>query len=121
MDKKDILIVQGDWNTKVGANAQDDWKDYCGPVCNNTTNEKGLHLLEFDSYNNLVLANKFGVHKASHRLTWHAPDKEHHSQTHYIPVKNWIKTGVNRAETGSFPGPDSRDHGLFMINFRVWF
>ena len=27
--KKDILIVQGDWNAKVGKDAQADWGDLC--------------------------------------------------------------------------------------------
>ena len=29
--KKDILVVQGDWNAKVGKAAQADWGEVCGP------------------------------------------------------------------------------------------
>ena len=29
--KKDILVVQGVWNVKVGKDAQADWGDVCGP------------------------------------------------------------------------------------------
>ena len=57
--KKDILCVQGDWNAKVGRDACD---FSCGPFCNDT-NERGLRLLEFASFNDLVLANTFGHHK----------------------------------------------------------
>ena len=32
--KKDILVVQGDWNAKVGKDAQADWGEVCGPYCN---------------------------------------------------------------------------------------
>ena len=32
-----------------------------------TTNERGLRLLEFATFNDLVLANTFGHHKASRR------------------------------------------------------
>ena len=63
--KKDILIIQGDWNAKVGKDAQKDWKQFCGPSCNEVTNERGLRLLEFASYNNMVLANTLGQHKTS--------------------------------------------------------
>ena len=52
---KDTLVVQGDWNAKVG-------KDACGNVCNDDTNERGLRLVEFASFNDLVLANAFGHH-----------------------------------------------------------
>ena len=52
--KTDILVVQGDWNAKVGKDAQADWGEVCGPYCNVETNERGLRLLEFATFNNLV-------------------------------------------------------------------
>ena len=55
--KKDILVVQGDWNAKVGKDAQADWGEVCGPYCNVETNERGLILFEFATFNNLVLTN----------------------------------------------------------------
>ena len=36
--KKDILVVLGDWNAKVGTDAQADWGEVCGPYCNVETN-----------------------------------------------------------------------------------
>ena len=29
--KRDILVVQGDWNAKVGEDAQEDWGEVCEP------------------------------------------------------------------------------------------
>ena len=58
--KKDILVVQGDWSAKVGKDAQADWGEVCGPYCNVDTNERGLRLLEFATFNNLVLTNTLG-------------------------------------------------------------
>ena len=63
--KKDILFVQGDWNAKVGKDAQADWGEVCGPYCNVETNERGLRLLEFAAFNNLVLTNTLGPDKPS--------------------------------------------------------
>ena len=40
--KKDSLVVQGDWNAKVGKDVQADWGDVCGPYWNVETNERGL-------------------------------------------------------------------------------
>ena len=54
--KKDILVVQGDWNAKVGKDACGNWQGICGPFCNDT-NEKGLILLEFATCNDLVQYN----------------------------------------------------------------
>ena len=63
--KKDILVVQGDWNANVGRDACGNWQGICGPFCIDDTNERGLRLLEFATFNDLVLANTFGDHKAS--------------------------------------------------------
>ena len=51
--RRDILIVQGDWNAKVGEDARKDWKGTRGPYSNAQTNERGLLLLECTSYNDL--------------------------------------------------------------------
>ena len=45
--KKDILMVQGEWNAKVGKDAYENWQGICGPFCNDDTNKRGLRHLEF--------------------------------------------------------------------------
>ena len=42
---KDILVVQGDWNAKVGEDVCGNWQGICGSLCNDDTNERGLRLL----------------------------------------------------------------------------
>ena len=49
--KKDIFVVQGDWNAKVGIDACGNRQDICGPFCNDDTNERRLRLLEFATFN----------------------------------------------------------------------
>ena len=72
--------VQGDWNAKVGENEQEDWGDVCGPFCNLETNDRGLKLLDFANYNNLVLANILSnqkVNMAQPRWNTSQPDLLH--------------------------------------------
>ena len=115
---KDILVVQGNWDAKVGKDAQADWEDVCGPYCNVDTNERGLSLLKFATFNSLVLTNTLGSHIPSRRWTW--PDGKHHNQTDYILVKKRFRSGVNIHRTWSFPGADiGSDHDLVMMTFRV--
>ena len=109
--KKDILVVLGDWNAKVGEDAFKNWKGTCGRCCNPEANERGLRLLEFACYNDLVLANALGTHKASRRRTWHSPNGGYQDQIDYIMVRRRFMTSVNTAKTRSFPGVDIRsDH-----------
>ena len=35
--KKDILVVQGEWNGKVGKDACGNWQGICRPFCNDVT------------------------------------------------------------------------------------
>lgn len=118
--KKDIIILQGDWNAKIGVDAQKDWKGMCGTSCNSETNNRGQRLLEFASYNNFILANTLGQHKNSRKWTWHHPDGIHHNQIDYIMIARRFKSGIKQAKTRTFPGADvGSDHDLVMMNFRV--
>ena len=114
--KKEILVVLGDRNAKVGEDALKNWKGTCGSYCNPETNERGLRLLEFVCYNDLVLAN----HKVSRRWTWHSTNGGYHNQIDYIMVRRRFMTSVNTAKTRSFPGADiGSDHDLVMMSFRL--
>ena len=118
--KKDILVGQGDWNAKIGEDAYENWKGTCGRHCNIKSNERGLRLLEFASYNDLMAANTFGSHKTSRKITWHSPDGKTHNQIDYIMVKKRFSSSVNIAKTRSFPGADTgSDHELVMMTFKL--
>ena len=101
--KKDILVVQGDWNAKIGEDASKSWKGTCDQYCNPETNERGLMLLEFASYNNLKVVNTSGPHKPSRRWTWHSPGGDYHNHIDCIMVKQRFHSSLNIAKTGSFP------------------
>ena len=105
VEKKDLLIIQGDWNAKVGEDTMKEWRNCCGTSCNATTNERGLRLLKFTSYNDLVLENTLDDHKTSRCWTWHCPNGTHH-QIDYIMVQSRFQSGINRAKTRTFPGAD---------------
>ena len=95
------------------------WVDR-GPSCNVETNERGLRLLEFATFNNLVLTNTLGPHKPSRRWTCHGPDRKHHNQIDYILVKKRFRSVINIHRTRSFPRADiGSDHDLVMMTFRV--
>ena len=118
--KKDFLIVQGDWNAKIGSDAHKDWVGVCGAYANTQTNDRGLRLLEFASSNELFVTNTFGPHKSSRRWTWHSPDGKYHNQIDYIMVKKRHRSSVNINKTRSFPGADvGSDHDLVMMTFNI--
>ena len=117
--KKDILVVQGDWNVKIGENASNNRKGTFDQCCNPETNERGLRPLEYTSYNNLKVVNTFGPHKPSRRLTWHNPGGDYHNQIEYIIVKRRLQSSVNIAKTRSFKGIDIDELEMMIIRLRL--
>ena len=118
--KKDILIVQGDWNAKVGRDACGNWQCICGPFCNDDTNERGLRLPAFASFTDLLLENTFAHHKTFRRWSLHSPNGQHHNQINYILVRKRFRWGVNSARTRSFPEADiENDHDSLMMTFHL--
>ena len=71
--KKDLLIVQGDFNAKIGKDAYENWAGTVGRFGTGETNDRGLRLLEFASSHRLTITNTLYPHKISRRTTWHAP------------------------------------------------
>ena len=117
--KKGILVVQGDWNAKIGEDELS-WNGTCGQYCNPETNERGLRLREFATYNNPKVANTCGPHKPSRRWTWHSPGEDYRNQIDYIMVKRRFQSSVNIAKTRSFPGADiASDHEIVTMTFRL--
>ena len=96
--KKDIIVVQGDWNANVGKDAYENWQGICRLFCNDKQMREDS-LLEFATFNALVLANIFGHEKTSRSWTWHSPNGQHHNQLDYILVRNCIQSEENIART----------------------
>ena len=92
----------------------------CNCNCNVETSERGLRLLEFATFTNLVLTNTLDPHKPSRRRTWQNPDQKHFNQIDYILARKHFESGVNIHRTRSFPEADvGSDHDLVMMTFQV--
>ncbi|CAF4049065.1 unnamed protein product [Rotaria sp. Silwood2] len=74
--KKDILILTGDWNAKVG-NDNTGWEAVMGRYGYGTRNERGEHLLEFATLHNLFICNTRFQQKPIRKWTWESPDDDH--------------------------------------------
>ena len=119
MKKKDMLIVQGDWNAKIGKDSINDWSDYCGTACNTATNDRGLRL---SNYNDLIVANTLGKHKQSRISKGHSPNGKIHNQIDYILIKIRFIPGINVAKTRIYivynKADIGSDHDLVMMSFK---
>ncbi|XP_076454867.1 uncharacterized protein LOC143289703 [Babylonia areolata] len=118
--KKDMLIVQGDWNAKVGPDAYQNWAGTTGKFGIGETNDRGLRLLVFAKSHRLTLANTLHAHKLSRTATWHSPNGQVHNQIDFILTPQRYKSSINKANTRTFPGADiGSDHDLVLATFKL--
>ena len=55
--KKDIVIVPGDWNAKIGSDNTQHWESVMGKYGYEDRNERGDRLLQFAALQNLYICN----------------------------------------------------------------
>ena len=67
--RKDITIIQGDFNVMTGSDAHTEWPETAGKFGVGPINERGLRLLEFARMNNMVIANTRYRCKHSRNIT----------------------------------------------------
>lgn len=117
----DYLILQGDFNAKVGTDyITRKWKGVVGEFGCGYTNERGEMLVDFCNTHGLVLANTLGNHKLSRRTTWHSPGGMYHNQIDFVIIRQRFRSSVQVSRTRSFPGADvGSDHDLVLLGVKI--
>lgn len=117
LPKKDIKIISGDWNAKVGK-GNESYENAMGRYGYGDRNERGEKLLEFALKHDMTICNTMFQQKDSRKWTWLAPDGQHKNMIDLILIENRWKTSVRLCRT--FQGADvSSDHSLVLCNIRV--
>jgi len=117
LPKKDVKIVIGDWNAKVGMDNVG-WEQVMGRYGYGERNDRGERLLEFASKNELLITNTRFQQKDSRKWTWMAPDGKHTNMIDLVLVDRRWKTAVRVCRT--FQGADiSSDHSLVMCKLKL--
>jgi len=117
LPKKDVKIVMGDWNAKVGMDNVG-WEQVMGRHGYGERNDRGERLLEFASTNDLLITNTRFQQKDSRKWTWMAPDGKHTNMIDLVLVDRRWKTAVKVCRT--FQGADvSSDHSLVMCKLKL--
>ena len=110
LPKKDVKIIIGDWNVKVGTDNVG-WEQVMGAHGYGERNDRGERLLEFVAKNELFITNTRFQQKDSRKWTWMAPDGNHTNMIDLVLVNRRWKTAVRVCRT--YEGADiSSDHSL---------
>ena len=111
---KDVLLIIGDWNAKVGSEKT---PGVTGKFGLGVQNEEGHRLTEFCQENALVIANTlFQQHKRG-LYRWTSPDDQHRNQIDYVLCSQRRRSSIQSTKTR--PGADcGSDHELLIAKFR---
>ncbi|CAF0805508.1 unnamed protein product [Adineta ricciae] len=116
-DKKDIIIMTGDWNAKIGTDNAD-WKSVMGKYGYGDRNERGERLLEFATTHDLYICNTRFQQKPNRKWTWASPDGIHKNMIDLILIQRRWKTSIINCRT--FQSADiSSDHSLVLCNIKL--
>jgi hypothetical protein len=79
--RKDVLILMGNWNSKIGKGEETEMAEKYGL---GNRNEAGERLLEFCTENALFLANTYFEQPEQRLYTWTSPDGKYKNQMECI-------------------------------------
>jgi hypothetical protein len=87
--KRDIIILGGDLNAKVGQE-NEGLEHIMGRHGLGETNENGQHLVDFCTRHDLVIGGTIFPHKDCHKVTWVSPDHKIENQTDHVATgRKW--------------------------------
>ena len=113
--KKDLLLIIGDWNAKVGSQ---ETPGVTGKFGLGKWNEAGQRLIEFCQENALVITNTLFQQHKRRLYTWTSTHGQHRNQTDYILCSQRWRSSIQSAKTR--PGADcGSDHEFLIAKFRL--
>ena len=115
--KRDILIVMGDFNAKIGSD--NFGREYVmGSEGLGQINENGELFADFCSFNNIVIGGSLFRHKRIHKATWISPDHYTENQIDHITICKEFRRSLQ--DTRVRRGADAAsDHHLVVGRLKL--
>lgn len=117
MGKRDVIIVMGDLNAKVGSNNEGQ-EQIMGVHGVGDCNENGELFIDFCAIHDLVVGGALFPHKRCHKITWVSPDQVTENLIDHIAISRKFRRSMTdvRNKRGADIGSD---HHLVVAEFRM--
>lgn len=115
---REIMLILGDWNAKVGTTeADDELRQVVGKYGLGTRNERGTRFIDFCIDKNLCILNTCFQHHPRRLYTWRSPGDKYRNQIDYILINTRWRSSISNTRT--FPGAEcGTDHNLLVANLK---
>ena len=114
---KDITILMGDMNAKVGQ-ANDGYTQIMGTHGEGVMNENGEMFADFCLDHNLVIGGTIFPHKPVHKLTWTSPDNRTQNQIDHICINGKFRRSLLDVRVKRGADVNS-DHHLVIAKLQI--
>ena len=116
--ERDMKIVIGDLNAKVGRNNQGIENVMGVEGLGEVANENGAHFISFCSANNLIIGGTFFKQKDIHKYTWTSPCGNYKNQIDHIAINKERRRTLRNVR--SYRGADiGSDHQLLIATLKL--
>ena len=114
---REVKLVMGDWNAKVGLNNK---SKACGMFGLGEGNDRGEDFTNWCEQNRLIITNTCFKNRDSRLYTWRSPGDRTQNQIDYICVNSRMRNSVLDCKT--YPSADcGSDHQLLVACVRTCF
>ena len=115
--RKDIVIMMGDMNAKVGDNNRG-FEEIMGVHGLGLMNENGELFANMCATNEIVIGGTVFPHKMCHKATWFSPDQRTENQIDHICINRKFRTSL--LDVRAYRGADvGSDHHLVVAKIRL--
>ena len=102
-NSKDVLVIEGDWNAKVGPDAYEQWPGTVGRFGVGEPNEKGERFLEFAHMHKRTMVNTISFLTRSKDEQRGVRPCVTHNQIDCSFTPRQFTSSINRAKSRTFP------------------
>ena len=115
--KRDIKIILGDFNAKIGREVY--YRPTIGKYSlHENSNENGTLVIDFAASRNMVISSTYFEHKNIHKATWESPDGRTKNQIDHVLIDGRHCSNVLDVRSCRGPNIDS-DHYLVKVVVRA--
>ena len=116
VNKRDVIIVMGDMNAKIGPN-NEGMEHVMGRHGIGNMNENGELFSELCANYDLIIGGTVFPHKTCHKVSWVSPDNITENQIDHIAISKRFRSSL--LDVRNKRGADiGSDHHLMIANFR---
>ena len=117
MKAKDMTILMGDFNAKIGAN-NTGYEEVMGRQRLDTMNENGETFADLCAFNRLIIGGSVFPHRRVHKATWISPVHRTENQIDHICIGQKFRRSMQDIQGVQREADTASDHHMLLARMK---